>query len=172
MLNHMTPRNGLIAALAVSASLLAGAHFFEHVLKLAPCLLCLEQREVHWTALAVGIVAGLWLFIRPSSRCTAIGLLALAGIFAYSAWLGGFHAGVEWGFWPGPDECAGSVASTDVSGDDLLGALSAPGPEAPPCTVAAWRFLGISMAGYNALISLGLVGVLLIAAKRQWQTQG
>ena len=151
------PRRALIVCLAVSAGLIAGAHAFERIGDMAPCLLCLDQREVHWTALgAAAILLGFARF--GAARVVAAGLGALALVYAFSAGLAGFHAGVEWGFWPGPDACA-PVTAADRAGVDagsLLGSLDEPGPEGPSCSLAAWRMLGVSMAGYNALISLAL----------------
>ena len=151
------PRRTLLVCVAVSAALIAGAHAFERVGGMAPCALCLDQREAHWTAIAAGVVL-LGFAALGASRVVAAGLGALALVYAFSAGLGGFHAGVEWGFWPGPDACApATTASLDgIDAGALLSSLDRPGPEGPSCSEAAWRMLGVSMAGYNALISAGL----------------
>lgn len=158
------PRRALILCLAVSAGLIAGAHAFERIGGMAPCLLCLDQREAHWTALGVGAVL-LGLAQLGAARLVAAGLGALALVYLFSAGLAGFHAGVEWGFWPGPEGCAPPTRA-DVDGlgmGDILGSLDEPGPEGPTCSHAAWRMFGVSMAGYNALVSAGLAGVTILA---------
>ena len=162
--SFVVPRRALILCLTVSAGLIAGAHAFERIGGMAPCLLCLDQREAHWTALGVGAVL-LVLAQLGAARLVAAGLGALAMVYLFSAGLAGFHAGVEWGFWPGPDGCAPPTRA-DMAGlntDDILGSLDRPGPEGPSCSEAAWRMLGVSMAGYNALISAGLAGAAILA---------
>lgn len=156
-------------ALLVSAGLLAAAHLFERVGGYAPCLLCLEQREVHWIALGIGAVVvaltlGGWL----RGSMLAVGLAAIAVVYVYSTGLASYHAGAEWGLWSGPVACStaqiGGMTADVPSAGVLLAALEAPGSGGPSCEVAAWRFLGLSMAGYNALISLGLAAGLAAAA--------
>jgi disulfide bond formation protein DsbB len=76
--------------------------------------------------------------------------------------LGGFHSGVEWGFWPGPTACTG--VGNDLSMDMLNDLQPVIG-----CDVVQFRFLGISLAGYNALISAAVVGLLLVAMAFQFR---
>ncbi|MCQ8184324.1 disulfide bond formation protein B [Parvularcula maris] len=154
------PQNALVICAVGSGALLAGAHLFEHVGGMAPCLLCLDQREAHWAALALSLIAVPFILWRKNEfRVSAAALGALVLIYAFSAILASYHAGVEWKFWPGPDTCAASPENVDL---DLLrdGALfenlDGPSSDGPPCNEAAWRLLGVSMAGYNALISLAL----------------
>ena len=139
---------GLI--LAAAAATLGGALAFEHGLGLNPCKLCLIQRDPYYIALPVA--AATWAF--AARRPARFGLLALSLIFAVSAGLGAYHAGVEWGFFQGPSECAasGQAAASEVGAflDQLNRA------RVTSCTEAAWRFLGLSLAGWNTLISLGL----------------
>lgn len=155
-------------ALLTSAALLAGAHLFERVGHLAPCLLCLEQREVHWLALASALAL---LALGRVRRLRGIGvpaaLFCLGALYLWSAALAGFHAGVEWRFWPGPLACASGSSVTDApAAADILLALDAVTAAAPSCEVAAWRAFGISMAGYNALISAVLALFCANAATR------
>ena len=148
------PRRVLALCAAASAALLAGAHAFERIGGLPPCLLCLDQREAHWAALFVAAVM-LGFAVAGARRVVAAGLAALALVYAASTGLAGYHAGVEWGFWPGPAACA--AGDPDLSGitpDDLFASLDQGG--APSCGEAPWRMLGVSMAGWNALASLGL----------------
>jgi len=150
-------------ALFASTLMLAIAHAFETFGGLPPCLLCLKQREVYWTAMGVAaaaIVAGPVL-----KRPVVVRLLcaALALVFLYGMGLAVWHAGAEWKWWPGPEACALSVdADVSASGlNDFLGGAEQPRPS---CEVALWRFLGLSMAGWNALISLKLAVLSGLAA--------
>src|SRR5436305_15047939 len=102
--------NWLVVALASSAAMLAVAHAFETFGHMAPCSLCLKQREVYWAAMALAAV-GLALSL-ARSRLTAVFCAVLALLFAYGAGLAVYHAGAEWKFWPGPASCSGGA--TDV----------------------------------------------------------
>jgi len=145
----------------VSAGLLAGAHLFERFADLAPCALCLDQREAHWAALGVaaaGLAAHLILKARLAAAA-AVGAAAL--VYAVSAGLAFFHTGVEFGYWPGPPTCAGHAV---VQSADGLGAALGQKPAALSCEDAFWRLFGISMAGYNLLVSAGLFALTAAAA--------
>ena len=149
-----------LAALT-SAALLAGAHIFQ-ALGYAPCALCLDQREAHWTALAIAL-AGLAASVVLKARfvaAAAVGAAAL--IYSVSAGLAFFHAGVEFGYWPGPPSCSGGGGPM-VDAGGLLEALNER-PKPPSCEEAAWRLFGVSMAGYNVLASAGLFALTLAAA--------
>ncbi|MEM9495762.1 MAG: disulfide bond formation protein B [Pseudomonadota bacterium] len=153
----------LLTAFVTSALLLAGAHFFERVVGLLPCALCLDQREAHWAALGIctsGLVAALVLRAKKGAAA-AVGAAAL--IYALSAGLAFFHTGVEYKFWPGPATCSGGAGAIITDLASIGQSLSAP-VEAPACDEAAWRFLGVSMAGFNMLISAGLFALTLLAA--------
>lgn len=152
----------LIAA-GVSALMLAIAHGFETFGGLAPCELCLRQREVYWAAIAValiGFVAARMLRRRwgPPLACWLLALVFLIG-----AGVAGYHAGVEWKWWPGPQSCTGGGQVTAEAMANLLaGKKIAP----PQCDKAAWVWLGLSMAGWNALFSLALAAISAICALR------
>ena len=162
VLNPVWP---LLAAIA-SALMLAVAHGFQTFGHLAPCELCLKQREVYWVALAVGLVG--FALGRGLKRPLLINLssLLLGLIFLYGAGLAGYHAGVEWKWWPGPRACTGQGRATVAAVTALLNGARITGPS---CDVAAWRMLGLSMAGWNALVSLGLavVSVGAMGARRR-----
>ncbi len=152
----------LIAAALTSASLLIGAHLFERVGRLAPCDLCLDQREAHWTGLAlalVGLGAGMALKWRRAAAAT-VG--ACAFVYFVSAGLAFYHAGVENHFWPGPATCSGGGV-VDLGGGSLADILNQK-PDRPSCAEAAWRLLGVSMAGYNLILSAGLFLFCLVAS--------
>jgi disulfide bond formation protein DsbB len=151
------PRWPFVAALA-SALILGGAYFFQYVLGYDPCALCYDQRHIHQAAIGAGLVGGLIPMLVPSLRKHAIWVcLLLAAIFLYSAGFAFWHAGIEYDWWDGPASCT-AAGPVSISTDDLLAVLDGGGPVVL-CDEAPWTFLGISMAGYNALMSAGLAGV-------------
>ena len=152
-------RAGVAFAIAtIAAATLAGAWFFELALGLAPCPLCLDQRVPYYVAVPLALVVGFLARDPSRERTTRAGFIALAVVLGIGAGLGVYHAGIEWGLWPGPATCAG-VAPTPSG--NILDALKNPTPFVS-CDEAAWRWLGISLAGYNALIA----GVLAWIAAR------
>lgn len=145
----------LIASLG-SAALLAGAFAFQYIGGLAPCQLCLWQRWPHAAAVLIGVLA-LALGWRVLALLGAVAALATAGI-------GVFHVGVEQAWWAGLASCtAGSIkgiSTADLLNPDVI--VAAP----VRCDEIAWQLAGISMAGWNVIISLGLMAVWLLAARR------
>lgn len=147
----------LLAALA-SALILGGAYFFQYVLGYDPCALCYDQRHIHKAAIGVGLLGGLGMMFVPALRRHAIWVcLALTAIFLYSAGFAFWHAGIEYDWWDGPASCT-AAGPVNISTDDLLAVLDGGGPVVL-CDESPWDFLGISMAGYNALMSAGLAAV-------------
>jgi disulfide bond formation protein DsbB len=155
----LTIRQAALAVALAAAATIGGALVFEHVFGYQPCKLCLTQRNPHYLAIPLGLVAA----VAPP-RWGRLGLWALAVIFAVSAGLGAYHAGVEWGIWAGPSDCGGSLGTGAGNMGDFLSQLQ--NTRVVSCTEAAWRFLGLSLAGWNVLISLGLSAV---AAKAAWE---
>lgn len=151
----------LAAAAAGSGALLLGAHLFEWFAGLAPCALCLDQRQAHWAALGVAIfgLAASMLFRARLAAAAAVGAASL--VFSMSAALAFYHAGVEHKFWPGPKTCSG--AAGPVRAADILESL-ANKPAGPACEDVAWSLFGVSMAGYNLLFSAGLAAATFAAA--------
>jgi disulfide bond formation protein DsbB len=151
----------LVAALAITAIAaltLAGAWFFQLVLDIRPCPLCLEQRYAYYLAVPLGALLT-WAAARRAPRgvlITGLAILALAALG--NAWLGGYHAGVEWGFWQGPTECSGPVLDLGKAGS-LLENLDK--VKVIRCDEVQWRFLGLSLAGYNVLISLAMAALAI-----------
>jgi disulfide bond formation protein DsbB len=151
-------------ALLVAAAMLATAHIFEN-LGYAPCTLCLRQREVYWTA---GVIAALTLAFtrtRGGAKVAWAFDALLAATFLYGAGLAFYHSGVEWKWWPGPESCAatGATASAEALDALLRGAEIKP----PACDEPNWWFLGLTMANWNTLVSLGLAGLGGLAAIRR-----
>jgi disulfide bond formation protein DsbB len=149
----------LTAALAIAviaAATLAGAWFFQLVLDIRPCPLCLEQRYGYYLAVPLGVLLA-WAAAKHAPRAVLVAGLALLALAALAnAGLGGYHAGVEWGFWPGPTECTGPVLDLGKAGS-LLDNLDK--VKVIRCDEVQWRFLGISLAGYNVLISLAMAAL-------------
>jgi len=149
----------IILALAAAAPVLAQAS--ETWLELAPCDLCLWQRWPYWVAVGFAALA---LVLPRFGR----GLLGLAGLAALaSGALGGFHLGVEQGFWPSPlAGCKAAIAGAAMSIEDMLRSL-APIPN-KPCDAPAFLIPGlpISMAAMNMVYGVGL-GALSIRLARQ-----
>lgn len=152
-----------IAILAVSALTLGGAYLFQYVGGLAPCEMCLWQRPAYWLAIAVTAVMTLAAPSRGAAPLWVLLALGLVGLaYGINAGSGVYHAGVEWKFWEGPTAC-GSVGGP--SGGDLFEALGS--ARIVPCDEAAWRLFGISLAGYNALISGALAALSLWTIARE-----
>jgi disulfide bond formation protein DsbB len=148
-----------LAIAAIAAATLMGAWFFQLVLDIRPCPLCLEQRYAYYLAVPLGALVA-FAAVKDAPRAliyAGLAILALAAL--YNAGLGAYHAGVEWGFWPGPTECTGPVLDLGKAGSlfDNLDKV-----KVIRCDEVQWRFLGLSLAGYNVLISL------LMAALAAW----
>jgi len=153
----LTLRNDINAALftgAVSAALLLGALAFQYWGGLAPCEMCIWQRWPHGAAILVGLGGGLLVLngALPQSLSRSLAVVAIIAI-AVSGAIGVFHAGVEWKLWPGPTACTGIGY---VPGADDFKPL-----QIVRCDEAQWRLLGISLAGYNAILSLAVAALAL-----------
>ncbi|MCC6890263.1 MAG: disulfide bond formation protein B [Hyphomicrobiales bacterium] len=153
-----------IAALAIAAlgaGAIAGAYVFEYGLKLLPCPLCLEQRIPYYISipLALGVAAAAW--ARAPRALVGGALIVIALVMLWGAGLGVYHSGVEWKWWAGPTDCTAPMTSLG-SGGSLLQQLQQ--TSVVRCDEAAWRFLGLSLAGYNVLISAALALIALWGA--------
>ena len=149
----------LSAALAIAviaAATLAGAWFFELVLDIRPCPLCLEQRYAYYLAFPLGMLVALAAMRDAPRGVLLAGLAILAAAALGNAGLGAYHAGVEWQFWQGPTECSGPVVNLGSAGS-LLQRLDT--VKVIRCDEVQWRFLGLSLAGYNVLISLAMAAI-------------
>lgn len=156
-------RTASALALALGLVTILGALGSEVIGGLVPCELCLEQRlAYYWGLPLLAAILILWRRLPPTAWLVAMAVVA--AIFAWGAYLGAYHAGVEWGFWPGPTACAGLGAG--ISFDQLNDINAA---KVVPCDVVQFRFLGISLAGYNALVSLAIVALLLVVIAERWR---
>ena len=141
-------------AFLLSAALLAGAYAFQYIGGLAPCQMCYWQRHAHKAVLAAALLAMLINLTSASPILKRLSLIGIAISFIVSAYIAAWHMGVEYKWWAGPQTClAGGDNGLEIlNSKSLLDALSEP-IKAVPCDEAAWRMFGISMAGYNAIIS-------------------
>lgn len=146
-------RHAPLILLIASIGILAAAFAFEHLGGLAPCELCWWQRYVLMAAIPVAALAVV--LSRTEPRATA-GLLVLLGIiFLCGIAIAGYHMGVELKWWQGPTACSATTLSDDPDAmfRDLMAAPLVRCDEVP------WSLFGISMAGYNLALSLGLAAL-------------
>ena len=158
-----SPRLIALTAAAGSAALLIAALGFQ-ALGYAPCELCILQRWTHLAAVITGLLIWRLGFSRWLALLGMIAALTATGLAIY-------HAGVEMKLWLGPQHCSGGVSGlAGMSTQDLMTAL-----EAAPvvrCDEIAWSLFGISMAGWNAIISAGLSGLWLAALRGRKRASG
>jgi len=155
-----------VAALAIAviaAATLAGAWFFQLVLDIRPCPLCLEQRYAYYLALPLAAFLAFFAARGAPRQVLMAGFAILLVAALANAWLGGYHAGVEWKFWPGPSDCSGPLVDFGKAGG-LLEQLDK--VKVVRCDEVQWRFLGLSLAGYNVLISLAMAAIALFGFVR------
>lgn len=147
-----------LAAL-MSGAMLAAAHGFERFMFLYPCPLCLRQREVYWTALAVGVAGLIAVHVLKRDRMGPLFSYAMTLIFLVGFGVASYHAGVEWGLFP--STCAAETFDPSAYRPPTEGLREASGA----CDEAPFYVLGLSMAGWNALFYLALAGASLIAGR-------
>ncbi len=161
----LTDRGRLIAAAAFVLGLatILGAWGSQLLGGLVPCELCLEQRLAYYWGLPVlALVLILW--NRLPNLARLIGLLIGAGVFVWSTWMATYHAGVEMKLWAGPTACTGTggeISFSDLSNINATRVI--------PCDAVQFELFGITLAGYNALISAAIVVMLLVAAFSVWR---
>ncbi|MGO9007194.1 MAG: disulfide bond formation protein B [Beijerinckiaceae bacterium] len=144
----------VVAILALALATIAGAFVFQ-ALGFAPCDLCFKQRIPYYVGIPVAAFA-LGFAARGFRGLLPAALILLALIFAGSAIFGAYHAGVEWGFWRGPADCTGTFAKNESMADFLQQLQTV---KVVRCDVVAVRILGLSLAGWNAVVSALLVGI-------------
>jgi disulfide bond formation protein DsbB len=161
-LRNDPPRAAAAILGLVGLATIGGFFFFEYVLGLAPCPLCLEQRLPFY--FSVPLAAMLWLGggYGASRKVLMLGFLAVAAAMLWNTGLAAFHAGVEWKFWPGPTECSGPINSLGSAGNLMKSLQSI---RVVRCDEAAWRLFGISLPGYNVFVSLFMSAVAAWGAK-------
>lgn len=159
--DELPPAYGLGAlVLFVSGLVLLTALGFEYIGGYKPCPLCLQQRYAYYFALPATFL-GLVLLSGEYARIAGLLFFVLALAFLGNAGLGVYHAGIEWGFWPGPETCAG-VSSPPGSVESLMKDLES--ETGMRCDEAQWRLFGLSFAGWNVVTSFVLFVLALKAA--------
>jgi disulfide bond formation protein DsbB len=148
----LNTRSTMLLLLFACAATVAGAWMFQFA-GYEPCHLCLLQRWPHYAVIAIAAIS--LLAFQPGLQGSILKLLGV--LMIGSAIFGAYHAGVEWKFWAGPSTCTGT------------GGLSTGLPDLTKpvvmCDDAALRIFGISLAGWNAMISAVLAALAFGARK-------
>ncbi len=145
-----------LLGLLIPAGMLAGAYYFQYVQGLYPCEMCWWQRYPHFAAIPVAALA----YLNKNSGIQRV-LTALAALaILTSGLIGGYHAGVEYGWWEGLTSCSSTVGAGTSSEDYLKSILNAP---LTRCDAAPWTLFGISIAGFNFILS-GLGSILILSS--------
>jgi disulfide bond formation protein DsbB len=140
--------------IVIGAATLATVFYYQYMLGYQPCPLCLDQRKAFYVSIPLAVLLWLGAGHGASRKVMMFGFAAVALAMLWNAGLSAYHAGVEWKLWAGPSDCSGPINGFGTT-TDLLKSLQ--GIHIPRCDQAAWRFLGISFAGYDVLVSLALV---------------
>ncbi len=150
---------------AVGLATMGGFFFFEYGLGYPPCPLCLDQRMAFYVS--VPLAALLWLGATHGAarKVLLLGFLVIAALMLWNTGLSAYHAGVEWKFWAGPADCSGALNSLGSAGGMLQKLQSI---RVVRCDEAPWTLFGISLAGYDVLVSLLLAAVAGLGAKAAW----
>lgn len=152
----LSARFWMLLAAAGSGALMLGALAFQHIGGMAPCALCIWQRYPHVAAVVIGVLAALALL--PARMLAALGALAAL----VTAGIGLYHTGVERAWWDGPSACSGGNVASQSAQDLMAQIMAAP---LVRCNEVPWEMLGLSMASWNAVVSLGLAGLWLMALR-------
>lgn len=154
-------REAALGVTGLAGLTILAALAYEHIGGYEPCELCLRQRWAYYAGIPAALLAFAFARSRPALASGALAIVALA--FLANSGMGVHHAGVEWGWWPGPAGCSGGV---QVSSD--AGALvdSLRNSEVVRCDEPAFRFIGLSFAGWNAVISLTLAALAALGFHR------
>jgi disulfide bond formation protein DsbB len=158
----ITPFRAALFVFILASATILGAWAFQ-LAGYAPCELCLKQRIPYYIGIPVALLT---LFVASrhrlgSHRAARLGLAALTLIFIASALFGAYHAGVEWGFWPGPADCTGTLEKAGSMNDFMKQLQST---KVVRCDAVALRILGLSLAGWNAVLSVVMAIVAGFAA--------
>jgi disulfide bond formation protein DsbB len=142
-------------ALGIPALLLAGAYLSQYGFGLYPCEMCWWQRWPHFAAIALALVSTV---AAPKRAWIALAALAIL----VSGLIGAYHAGVEYGWWEGVTACANHAAAS--GGDPLQAILDAP---LVRCDEIPWSLFGISLAGWNFLVSTAAAAAIFVLLGRK-----
>ncbi len=168
MLNNDAPSTHLkyyLLVLLGMCAVILSAIAFEHIGGYQPCKLCLEQREPWYVGIPLLALACLSLFMRWPA-CLTRGLMMIGGLLmVYSLVLGIRHSGVEWNWWEGPGGCGVVEGGLATNTTDFLKQLEQTVP--PSCKEPALRVLGLSFAGWNAVVSFVLAVIAFRIATKE-----
>jgi disulfide bond formation protein DsbB len=142
MLKSITPLQAAWLVFAITLATILGAWVFEYA-GYAPCELCLKQRIAYYAVVPLSLLVALVGARNPAILRYGLGLLGL--IMLGSLVFGIYHAGVEWKLWQGPTACTGMGT--------FAGGLPDLTKKAVMCDQPAIRIFGLSLAGWNAVIS-------------------
>jgi disulfide bond formation protein DsbB len=146
----------------IATATIAGAWIFQ-AFGIAPCELCLSERIPYYIGIPIAL-ATLFFALQKSTLLTLAGFILLFLIFAFSAGFGIYHAGVEWHFWEGPTACTGSTMTKATSMQDFMNQLRT--VKVVRCDAVAIRILGLSLAGWNAVISAVLAVIAIWGVRK------
>ena len=161
LLQTVTPLQAALGVFILAFATIAGAWVFEWT-GYAPCELCLMQRWAYYAGVPLAALVAI-LAARGSRGLAGAGLALLGLVFIGSMFFGVYHAGVEWGFWPGPTGCTGALTRADSMADFLKQLETT---KVVRCDAVAIRILGLSLAGWNAVISAAMAALALIGARK------
>jgi disulfide bond formation protein DsbB len=161
-------RPGLVLSLIVTVGMVAtigAAWGFQLIGGYLPCELCLWQRQPYYWGITVGLAAVLASGLQAPTWVIRLLLAIVLLLMIAGAATGVYHAGVEWKFWEGPAACSGNNTGVTTDASQLLNDLNA--LKGPSCGDARWRFLGLSFAGWNVVLSLILAGIAYAGLRRK-----
>lgn len=161
IIDRIGMREAALGVLGLAGTTILAALAYEYVGGYVPCELCYRQRWAYYIGIPAALVA--LLFVRSRPALAAVGLAVVGVAFLLNTGLGIHHSGVEWGWWPGPAGCSGGV---QVSSDTTALIESLRNGEIVRCDEPAFRFLGLSFAGWNAVISLALAALAGLGLQR------
>jgi disulfide bond formation protein DsbB len=159
-------KNPPLAAAAIVAvvglATIGGFFFFQYGLGLAPCHLCLLQRKSYYVAVPLAWLLWLGAGHGASRKVLIAGFVVIAAVMLWNSGVAGYHAGIEWKLWPGPQDCTGPIDRFGTVREMMKQIESI---NLVRCDVAEWRFLGLSLAGWDVPLSLGLSAIAAWGAK-------
>jgi disulfide bond formation protein DsbB len=160
-----------VAVAVIGLGTILGAFVFQYGFGYRPCPLCLEQRIAYYVSIPLAAMILLGVTVGSSRKVMMLAFIVIAGAMLWNSGLAAYHSGVEWQWWEGPKDCSGSFGNFGTAGGlrDLI-----QNTRVIRCDEAAWRFLGLSLAGYNVLISLAMSVIAAwgaLGAYRSWKSE-
>lgn len=161
-------RRGPLLITLLSFLVVGGAFASQYWVGLNPCKLCWYQRIPYGITIVLGLTAAA--LAERYSRAAAFISLLCAVAFASGATVAAFHVGVEQGWWTGSTACVGVGRGIARTADELRALL-----ETAPivrCNEVQWSLFGVSMAGYNVMVSIALTAFALLTSRSLGRVQG